>query len=244
MKKLITTIAAILLTATFANAELTKETVVDKMEVLENGTIQVREATRIIEDGTVISQKFHRYVITPGQDVTDKDTKVQNLASSVWTDDVVNDYMAQTGQELTLAQQKRIKLRKLYKNIKSFINSLPDGTPRYDDDLKLGLMNAIMSYALAGQPIPENLTAAKTWLTTVQGLFVTKKGEIQAVAVVEPDTEGMTEEEAAAAQAAALETAETALGDIDVTVATLESGYGREGTILADPGVSTSDLVQ
>ena len=35
---------------------LTKETVVDKIEVLENGTLQVRTATRVLEDGEVLSQ--------------------------------------------------------------------------------------------------------------------------------------------------------------------------------------------
>ena len=88
MKKLITTLAAILLTATFAHAELTKETVVDKMEVLENGTIQVRQAIRIIEDGKVISQKYHRYVVTPGDDVSGRDAKVQALAGFLWADKV------------------------------------------------------------------------------------------------------------------------------------------------------------
>ena len=34
---------------------LTKEIVVDKIEVVENGCVQVRTATRIVEDGNVIS---------------------------------------------------------------------------------------------------------------------------------------------------------------------------------------------
>jgi len=92
--------------------------------------------------------------------------------------------------------------------------------PRYDDDLKMGLMNAIMSYALAGQPIPEKIANAKTWLQTVQELFVQRKAEIEAAETQE------------------------ALDAIDITRATLESQYGKEGTVLADPGVSTADLVQ
>ena len=44
---------------------LTKITVVDKTEVLENGCVQVRTATRIMEDGQVLSQSFHRHVVAP-----------------------------------------------------------------------------------------------------------------------------------------------------------------------------------
>ena len=35
---------------------LAKETVVDKIEILEMGQVQVRTATRVKEDGTVLSQ--------------------------------------------------------------------------------------------------------------------------------------------------------------------------------------------
>ena len=159
--------------------------------------------------------------VTPGQDVTDKDTKVQNLANSLWTQDVIDNYLVSIGEQVqTLDQKKTAKTKQLYSNIKTFINTLPDGMPRYDDDLKLGLMNAIMTYALAGQPIPENLTNAKTWLTTVQGLFVTQKAAITNAAD------------------------QAALDAINVSIANLESQYGKEGTVLADPGVSTADLVQ
>jgi hypothetical protein len=71
---------------------LTKETVVDKVEVLENGTIQVRCATRIDEDGTTLSSSFHRHVLAPGQDLTDQDPKVVAIANAAWTDEVVTAY--------------------------------------------------------------------------------------------------------------------------------------------------------
>ena len=73
---------------------LTKETVVDKIETLENGTIQVRTVTRIDEDGTLLSQSFHRHVLAPGQDLTNEDPKVVAIATAVWTTEVVSDYEA------------------------------------------------------------------------------------------------------------------------------------------------------
>ena len=73
---------------------LTKETVTDKIETLENGTIQVRTATRIDEDGTTLSSSFHRHVLTPGQDLTDQDPKVVAIANAVWTPAVIAAYEA------------------------------------------------------------------------------------------------------------------------------------------------------
>ena len=78
---------------------LTKENVVDKIETLENGTIQVRTATRVLEDGAVLSSSFHRHVLTPGQDLTDQDPKVVAIANAVWTDEVVTAYEAMIAEQ-------------------------------------------------------------------------------------------------------------------------------------------------
>ena len=71
---------------------LTKETVTDKIEVLENGTLQVRSATRVLEDGEVLSSSFHRHVLTPGADTSNEDAKVVAIANATWTADVVTAY--------------------------------------------------------------------------------------------------------------------------------------------------------
>ena len=71
---------------------LTKETVTDKIEVLENGTLQVRTATRVLEDGEVLSSSFHRHVLAPGADITNEDAKVVAIANATWTADVVTAY--------------------------------------------------------------------------------------------------------------------------------------------------------
>jgi hypothetical protein len=65
-------------------AELTKETVVDKIEVLESGAIQVRSAIRVMEDGEMLSQSYHRHVLQPGDDLTDQDPKVVAIANAAW----------------------------------------------------------------------------------------------------------------------------------------------------------------
>ncbi len=73
---------------------LNKTEVVDKIEVLENGTIQVRTATRIDEDGTVLSSSFHRHVLAPNDDLTDQDPKVVAIANAVWDTATVDAYNA------------------------------------------------------------------------------------------------------------------------------------------------------
>ena len=65
---------------------LTKETVVDKIEVLESGAIQVRQVTRVLEDGEVLSQSYHRHVLSPGDDLTNQSPKVIAIATAAWAE--------------------------------------------------------------------------------------------------------------------------------------------------------------
>ena len=82
---------------------LTKETVVDKIEVLEMGQVQVRTATRILEDGAVLSSSFHRHVLAPGDDLTEQDAKVAAIATATWTPEVVTAY-----EEMVAAQEAEL----------------------------------------------------------------------------------------------------------------------------------------
>jgi len=87
---------------------LVKQQVIDKIETLENGTIQVRTAIRVLEDGAVLSSAFHRHVLHPGQDLTDQDPKVSAIANAVWTDEVVtayNDMIAEQEAEMNPAEE-------------------------------------------------------------------------------------------------------------------------------------------
>ena len=69
---------------------------VDLIEVVENGCIQVRTKTAIKEDGVEISSKFHRHVVAPGDDYSGEDAKVQAIAASIHTAEVVAAYKAAT----------------------------------------------------------------------------------------------------------------------------------------------------
>ena len=76
---------------------LEKQTVVDKIEVIEVGVVQVRTATRIVEDGTVISQSYHRHCVSPGQDYSNEDAKVVAICAAVHTPEVIEAYQAAQG---------------------------------------------------------------------------------------------------------------------------------------------------
>ena len=72
---------------------LTKQTVVDKIEIVgEFSHIQVREAQQILEDGVVISQSYHRYIVSPGD--TSSDPKVSSIINTVHTQDIIDAYQA------------------------------------------------------------------------------------------------------------------------------------------------------
>jgi hypothetical protein len=69
---------------------LEKIEVVDRIEVLENGCVQIRTATKIMEDGKQISGTFHRHVIAPGDDYSAETNRVKAVCAAthdVWTVD-------------------------------------------------------------------------------------------------------------------------------------------------------------
>ena len=90
---------------------LSKVTVVDKIEALEKGSVQVRTATRVLEDGVELSSSFHRHVVVPqvrsgyvegssagtwaATDVTGEDARVAAICTAHWTAEVIAAYKAQ-----------------------------------------------------------------------------------------------------------------------------------------------------
>ena len=90
-----------------ANGDITKEYENDKIEVVSTWNIQVRKATKIMEEQSDGSKKeltrsFHRHVLQPFSSVKDDDGKwthtatdisgedadVQAIANAAWTDSV------------------------------------------------------------------------------------------------------------------------------------------------------------
>jgi hypothetical protein len=73
---------------------LTEENIADKIEVVENGTVQVRTANIVLKDGVELARNFHRHTIAPGQDYSAEDQKVQDICAAVHTAEVIAAYEA------------------------------------------------------------------------------------------------------------------------------------------------------
>jgi len=81
---------------------ITKEAVIEKIEIVGSWNIQVATDTVIKEDGTEISRSRHRHVLQPftsskdtddkwthtATDISGEDSAVQAIATAVWTDTV------------------------------------------------------------------------------------------------------------------------------------------------------------
>jgi hypothetical protein len=94
-----------------AQGDITKEYENDKIEVVSRWNIQVRKATKIMEeqaDGSKkeLTRSFHRHVLQPfnsqkdsddkwthtATDVSGEDADVKAIATAAWTDDVKTAY--------------------------------------------------------------------------------------------------------------------------------------------------------
>lgn len=67
---------------------------VDQIEVVENGGVQVRTATKITDDGVEVSRTFHRHIVVPGQDYSAEDARVRAVCAAVHTPEVIAAYQA------------------------------------------------------------------------------------------------------------------------------------------------------
>jgi uncharacterized protein YwlG (UPF0340 family) len=68
---------------------LDEKTVVDVIEVFEDGQIRVRMATRILRDGIVIAQIYRPHGLDVGDSLATEDLRVIRIATAVWTPEVI-----------------------------------------------------------------------------------------------------------------------------------------------------------
>ena len=84
---------------------ITKEAVIEKIEVVQSWNVQVATDTVIKEDDVEISRSRHRHVLTPftssvdgdtwthsATDITGEEASVQAIANAAWTDAVKSAY--------------------------------------------------------------------------------------------------------------------------------------------------------
>jgi hypothetical protein len=73
---------------------LEKTSVVDRIEVLESGCVNVRTRTSITENGHQISSTFHRHAVEPGNDYSGEDARVKAICKATHTAAVIAAYKA------------------------------------------------------------------------------------------------------------------------------------------------------
>ena len=75
-------------------------TLTDKIEVTQNGALQIRHRHAIIdtETGAEKAASFHRHVANPGDDVSGECERVKAVAAAVWTDECIAAYQASLPQ--------------------------------------------------------------------------------------------------------------------------------------------------
>ena len=78
---------------------LTEDTIVDSIDVLPDGQIQVRRANRVFRDGVEISKAYHRHVVSPGDDLALEDPRVADIGAVVHTAEVIKAFKDARTQE-------------------------------------------------------------------------------------------------------------------------------------------------
>jgi hypothetical protein len=73
---------------------LEKKITIDLIETLENGCVQVRAKTSVFEDDKELSYSYHRHVVSPGDDYSQEDARVQAICAAVHTPEVIAAYQA------------------------------------------------------------------------------------------------------------------------------------------------------
>jgi hypothetical protein len=71
-----------------------KVEVVDQIEVIENGTLQVRTRIDVLENGQRIASRFYRSVVSPGDDYSQHTDRVRAICAVVHTNEIVAAYKA------------------------------------------------------------------------------------------------------------------------------------------------------
>jgi hypothetical protein len=84
---------------------LSKETVIDQITVVEDGSVLYREVTRIMEDGNQISQTYHRTSLAPEADLTGVPANVVAICNAAWTPEVIAAFKAQQEANKPVGEQ-------------------------------------------------------------------------------------------------------------------------------------------
>ena len=84
---------------------LEKQIRIAGVTVRDDNTISIATDTVILDNGAEISSSLHRSTLSPGDDVSGEDAKVQAVAGAVWTDEVVAAWVASQAAAAPAAEE-------------------------------------------------------------------------------------------------------------------------------------------
>uniref|UniRef100_A0A6M3XK26 Uncharacterized protein n=1 Tax=viral metagenome TaxID=1070528 RepID=A0A6M3XK26_9ZZZZ len=61
-------------------------------QITEDGQINVRQITRILEDGKELSKSYHRHVVMPLDNVENEDDRTKLIAGAIYTPELIKAY--------------------------------------------------------------------------------------------------------------------------------------------------------
>ena len=80
---------------------LTERKEIDRIEIVDMGIIQLRQATVIEREGELVAKTYHRWMITPDMNISDQEQKVQAIANAAWTPEVKAAFEAFKAEQAT-----------------------------------------------------------------------------------------------------------------------------------------------
>jgi len=73
---------------------ITEQSIISQVHADAANNISVQRADQVLKDGVVIATSFHRHVLSPGDDLSGQDPKVQSIAAATWTPELMAAHTA------------------------------------------------------------------------------------------------------------------------------------------------------
>ncbi len=77
-----------------------KTMVLNQVEVLLSGHVQVRNIIRVMSNGKIISETFHRHVLSPGDNLSKEDPRVVAIAKAAWKPERMKNFKSNSKNKI------------------------------------------------------------------------------------------------------------------------------------------------
>jgi len=81
---------------------------VDLVEIVNHNVVQIRTATKIMEDGKQLSVSLSRHTISPGEDYSGECDKVKAICAALHTPQGIAEYQAYIAERQAMVDAERV----------------------------------------------------------------------------------------------------------------------------------------